>query len=158
MTFCPGKKQRDAMTGWWDRDLGLDLDAVRAWGATVVLTLIEAHEVASLGVEGLADEVAARGMIWHHLPISDVSVPNAAFETAYDDIRGDLHRRLADGEAVLVHCKGGLGRAGTVAARLLVERGHAPDAAIAAVRAARPGAIETAAQERYVRGLRRDIG
>ena len=87
LTFCPGKKQCDAMSGWWDRDLGLDLDAVRAWDATVVLTLIEAHEIKSLGVEALADEIAARGMIWHHLPIPDVSAPPLAFEAAYDCIR-----------------------------------------------------------------------
>jgi hypothetical protein len=28
LTFCPGKHQPDAMTGGWDRDLDLDLDAI----------------------------------------------------------------------------------------------------------------------------------
>ena len=51
---------------------------------------------------------------------------------------------------MLVHCKGGLGRAGLVSARLLVEAGHSPCEAIALVRSVRPGAIETAAQARYV--------
>jgi hypothetical protein len=37
-----------------------------------------------------------------------------------------------------------------MAARLLVEFGIAPSDAIAAVRAARPGTIETAAQEGFV--------
>lgn len=32
VTFCPGKKQTTAMTGRWDRDLGLDLDLIEAWG------------------------------------------------------------------------------------------------------------------------------
>ncbi|HVA32773.1 MAG TPA: protein-tyrosine phosphatase family protein, partial [Candidatus Baltobacteraceae bacterium] len=59
--------------------------------------------------------------------------------------------RLRKGERVLVHCRGGLGRAGTVAARLLVELGMDPAEAIAAVRRARPNAIETAAQAAYVR-------
>lgn len=52
-----------------------------------------------------------------------------------------------------MHCKGGLGRAGTVAARLLIEFGQAPEDAIACVRAARPGAIETHQQETYLRQL-----
>ena len=52
---------------------------------------------------------------------------------------------------MVVHCKGGLGRAGTVAALMLVELGMAPDEAIRTVRAARKGAIETREQERYIR-------
>ena len=52
---------------------------------------------------------------------------------------------------MLVHCKGGLGRAGTVAARLLVELGASPDDAIRRVRDARSRhAIETASQEAHV--------
>jgi hypothetical protein len=30
MTFCPGKHQRDSLSGHWSRDLGLDLDSIRA--------------------------------------------------------------------------------------------------------------------------------
>lgn len=153
ITFCPGKKQASAMSGSWDRDLGVDLDVVRAWGATAVLTLLEEQEIAELGVEAMGREVAARGMAWHHLPIRDVSVPTATFEAAYDLASPDIHRRLANGEKVLVHCKGGLGRAGMVAARLLVETGVSPEDAIERVRAARPKAIETKGQERYVRAL-----
>ena len=56
--------------------------------------------------------------------------------------------------STLVHCKGGLGRAGTIATRLLIELGVAPREAINAVRQARPGTIETIEQERYVLGLK----
>ena len=45
---------------------------------------------------------------------------------------------------------GGLGRAGTIGARLLIELGMEPTAAVRQVRAARPGAIETREQEKYV--------
>jgi hypothetical protein len=57
---------------------------------------------------------------------------------------------VACGEA-RSHCKGGLGRAGMMAARLLVELGVAPEQAIRDVRCARPGAIETPAQLALVR-------
>ena len=54
---------------------------------------------------------------------------------------------------MLIHCRGGLGRAGTIAARLLVELGMRPDEAVRRVRDARgPGAIETPAQEAHVLG------
>lgn len=150
LTLCPGKKQPHTATGSWDRDLGLDLDAIAAWGATTVVTLVEEHELASLGVPVLSAEVIARGMDWLHLAVRDVSVPSAAFEARWAEVGEGLRARLRDGFNVLVHCRGGLGRAGTIAARLLVESGVAPEEAIARVRAVRPGAIETAEQEAYV--------
>ena len=45
---------------------------------------------------------------------------------------------------------GGLGRSGTIAACVLAARGVEPGRAIELVRAARPGAIENAAQEAFV--------
>ena len=153
LTFCPGKRQPSAATGAWDRDLALDLDAIKAWGAGVVLTLVTAAELKALKVEGLGVAVRERGMTWLHLPIEDVQTPDAAWEKAWAADRSTVHRELDRGGRVLVHCKGGLGRAGTVAALILVERGMAAEVALRAVRSARPGAVETAAQERYVRGV-----
>jgi hypothetical protein len=65
-------------------------------------------------------------------------------------LREELRSILRSGSDVLVHCRGGLGRAGTIAARLLVELGMKPATAIASVRAVRPGAIETSDQEKFV--------
>ena len=153
ITFCPGKKQPSAMTGAWDRDLGLDLDAVHKFGASALVTLIEDHEIDMLGVPDLGTETLSRHMDWLHLPIPDVSVPTQEFERAWQVHGPGLRARLRDGFNIVVHCKGGLGRAGTIAARLLIELGQTPDAAIAQVRSVRPGAIETSGQAAYVRGL-----
>src|SRR6266516_3803783 len=65
-----------------------------------------------------------------------------------------LRARLRSGFDVLVHCRGGLGRGGLIAARLLVELGSKPENAIGQVRRARPGAIETLEQEDYVRATK----
>ena len=150
ITFCPGKVQPGAMSGSWQRDLGLDLDAVSEWGAVAVLTLIEDHELAALKVTDMGAQVRTRHMDWFHLPIPDVSVPDAAFERQWKTVGPDLMNRLRAGFDVLVHCKGGLGRAGTIAARLMAELGVVPAEAVKAVRSARPGAIETSAQLDYV--------
>jgi len=154
MTFCPGKQQRDSVSGHWSRDLDLDLDRIFAWGAVAVVTLMEDHELARYKVGGLAAAVRQRGMAWYHLPIVDVSVPEASFETGWGVAGPDLRSVLAAGRRVLLHCRGGLGRTGTIAARLLIELGVSADDAIALVRKARPGAIETEEQERYVRRVR----
>lgn len=150
ITFCPGKKQPDAATGAWDRQLDLDLDAIAAWGAVAVVSLTEAHELKALGVTGLGAEVRARHMDWLHVPIPDVSVPAAAFERLWVRDGEGLRARLRAGFDIVVHCKGGLGRAGLVAARLMVELGVPPLDAVASVRQVRPGAIETQAQLDFV--------
>lgn len=154
ITFCPGKCGASLYGQAWQRDLAADLDAIALWHSAAVVTLIEDHELEMLGVRALGAQVRARGMAWHHLPIVDVSAPDAAFETLWETASPQLLAVLGKGGRVLVHCRGGLGRAGTVAAYLLVELGEAPRDAVRRVRAARPHAIETAAQESYVLNYR----
>ena len=107
ITFCPGKVQPGAMSGSWNRDLGIDLDAISDWGAVAVVTLVEEHELVTLKVPAMGKEVRARHMDWFHLPIPDVSVPDATFEQQWDVVAPDLMHRLRSGFDVLVHCKGG---------------------------------------------------
>jgi len=149
VTFCPGKQGDSVFGAPWARDVGLDLDVLQAWGATAVLTLVEGHELISLGVPDLGERILARGLQWHHLPIADLNIPGPEFETVWPAVAVQLRQVVTEGGRVLVHCRGGLGRAGTVAACLLVELGVAPQDAVRRVRAARPHAIETTAQERY---------
>jgi ADP-ribosyl-[dinitrogen reductase] hydrolase len=153
ITFCPGKYDRHAMSGYWERDLSLDLDAIRDWGAAAVVTLVEQNELVTLRVERLGEEVLRRKMLWFHFPIIDVSTPDEGFERQWEAAGNELRTLLRSGRDVLVHCRGGLGRAGTIGARLLIELGMEPATAIRQVRAARPGAIETNEQERYVMGV-----
>jgi ADP-ribosyl-[dinitrogen reductase] hydrolase len=153
ITFCPGKHDPYAMSGEWARDLSIDLDAIRDWGAAAVVTLLERKELTLLRVDALGEEVSRRNMLWFHLPIVDVSIPDERFESEWDTAGKVLRTILRSGRDVLVHCRGGLGRAGTISARLLVELGMEPTKAIAAVRAARPGAIETNEQESFVLGI-----
>jgi protein-tyrosine phosphatase len=141
------------MTGAWDRDLAIDLNAIRDWGAAAVVTLLEPHEMKLLKVERLGAEVQSRHMKWFHLPIVDVSIPDARFEKEWRSAGERLRSLLRSGRDVLVHCRGGLGRAGTIGARLLVELGMDARTAIARVRGVRSGAIQTRGQEKFVLGV-----
>lgn len=154
ITFCPGKHDQWAATGAWARDLGVDLDAIAAWGARLVLTLVEPAELTALRVPQLGHEVHGRGMAWMHLPIADFSTPCQDFERKWESRGPQIRSLLRAGEDMVVHCKGGLGRAGMIAARLLVELGMDPEQAIKDVRRARKGAIETTSQLALVRRTR----
>ncbi|MFB9150298.1 cyclin-dependent kinase inhibitor 3 family protein [Roseovarius ramblicola] len=150
LTLCPGKRTASLYGGRWERDLDQDVAAIRKWGATRVVTLVERDELAALGVPQLGAAMRAAGLGWHHVPIRDASVPGTAAMTDWRALSPVLHAGLERGERLLLHCRGGLGRAGTMAALLMVERGADPAAAMSAVRAARPGAIETREQETWL--------
>lgn len=152
MTFCPGKVQRGALSGAWKRDLETDIAAVRDWGATALINLLQPEEMAVLRVWELPERVVSAGIAYHHLPIEDGGVPDDVAEAAWEGVGADLRRRLRASERIVIHCKGGLGRTGVMAARLLVELGAEPAEAVRLVRKARPGAIENELQERYVLG------
>lgn len=150
ITFCPGKRDAHARSGAWERDLAMDLDAIRHWGARTLVTLIEDHEFGRLGVEALPYQAAATGLEWIHLPIRDVSAPDERFMAGWKSAGPKLSSLLAEGGRLVVHCRGGLGRAGMVASLMLIEQGVAPGDALQRVRLARPGAVETREQERFV--------
>ena len=153
LTFCPGKVQPEALNGPWARDLQQDLLAIHTWGAAALVNLLEDTEMHELQVPHLGEAVE-KSMAYFHLPIRDADIPGPDFERSWNMVGAELRRRLLAGEKILIHCKGGLGRTGLVAARLLVELGLDPEDAIRRVRKARPGSIETTAQEDYVRKQR----
>ena len=159
MTICPGIGDPYSLsgTGEWDRRLHADLDTIRGQEATTLVTFLENHEFCLLRVENLEAEARKRGMDWVHLPIRGGDAPGKDFERRWTEAGEALHSELSRGALIVLHCRGGLGRTGTVAARLLMERGVAAEEAIRQVREARPGAIETAEQENYLRNLPKQI-
>lgn len=155
LTLCPGKKDKRSLTGVWARDLKTDIAEIKAWGADAVVCLMEEFELGILGVAHLPNSVKAAQMKWIHLAIRDVDIPDASFALGWIKAGAELHSTLSRGGRILIHCRGGLGRSGVIAAQLLIERGMDASSAIALVREHRPGAIETWAQENYVRAIGR---
>ncbi len=158
MTLCPGKKIKSAISGVWDRDLDIDLKAIQAWGARALVNLMEEYEYDLLRVPDYAEKVNSYPMTFYHLPIPDVHPPDRRFIDLWKSAGPKLRQILLDGGKILLHCRGGLGRTGTVAAQLLVELGMPQKDAILAVRAARSGTIETQDQEKYVYSCKPVIG
>lgn len=150
LTFCPGKKGESFTGPDWDRDLHADLDQITRWGARKIITLLEDHEFEMFGVPGLGNAIKARGLEWIHMPIQDGAAPEAQFDAEWEGIRFRFADTLRQGESILVHCRGGLGRAGTVVSLLLMDQGMGWQEAMALVRSVRPGAVETSEQEKYI--------
>jgi ADP-ribosyl-[dinitrogen reductase] hydrolase len=85
MTICPGKIQQSALSGTWERDLQIDMAAIREWGASVLVTLMEPQELITYQVAGIRDAVP-EGIQHFVLPIRDGSVPDAAWEEAWSTV------------------------------------------------------------------------
>jgi len=130
-----------------------ELDAIVAWTPDIVVSMTEQSEMDAALSGDLGARLQAVGMTWRHLPIRDFGVPDGKSAAPWPQALGELHRCLDGKGTVLLHCRGGLGRSGMLALRLLVERGEVPDAALERLRAVRPGAVET--QEQLAWAVRR---
>ncbi len=152
MCCCPGRLEFSSV-GVLMRDLDRDLERIVHWEPQTVISLIEQHEFATLGVADLPQRFEAAPFEWFHCPIVDLGAPGNHFEVQFASIEPELLVQLSRGEKVLLHCAAGLGRAGTIAGRLLIRAGKLPEDAIGEIRSARPGAIESKRQENYLRSL-----
>ena len=152
ITFAPGKHQAQAWTGEWARDLDTDLAAIKTWGATYLISLIEPFEYDELRISQLPTRAQAFGLTWYGLPVVDGAAPDHRLLDRWRQLSPELVTALNAGARVVVHCMGGLGRAGTVASMLLLDSRviKEADEAIRLVRAVRPGAIETAEQDTFL--------
>jgi len=147
-TLAPGKKASSLFGGSWDRDLAADLDRLRGeCGVAMLISLIEDHELDLLHIPSLVEDAEGRGISIVRSPIIDTKTPS--LQQAGRLVQMALERARA-GDAVVFHCRGGLGRAGTLASCCLIELGATAQVAIAEVRAARPGSVENADQEAFV--------
>lgn len=153
LSHFPGRCGVDGRGRNWQRSVEADLSAICHWGASALLSLVEAEEFERYGVPDLGARVRARGLRWHHLPVPDMGVPAGTQTLAqHAEVRA-VREALRRGERVLLHCAAGLGRTGTLAAGLLVAEGWQAARAIEAVRHIRPGTLETPGQEAWVQTL-----
>mmetsp|Transcript_49977 Transcript_49977/g.140044 ORF Transcript_49977/g.140044 Transcript_49977/m.140044 type:complete len:1427 (-) Transcript_49977:87-4367(-) len=125
-------------------------------GVALVVTLTEESPLPQAFFEG-------SGVRNFFVPVPNYEPPTV---DQVDSIMATVEEVVASGKRAMVHCGGGKGRAGTVAACLLlrygansIAAGHRgplrchmrSDEVMTYIRDARPGSIETTQQERFVR-------
>lgn len=125
--------------------------AFRKTGATTAVCLSEPGELADRYpgyLEWLRDNQPDRA-VW--FPVPDLHAPSHDAAASFLD---GLVARLHRGEVLLVHCGAGIGRAGTMAAAVLMRLGASAAEAVEIVSASRPMAgPEAGAQLEFLESL-----
>lgn len=149
LTILPGRRDRS-------RSLEADLAEIKRQGVSRVACLITENEFERYGVPGLKAAYAQAGLQTRYEPILDQGVPALSQLLPTLDW---LEAELSAGRDVLVHCVGGLGRSGLVAAAYLIQKtGMTAKDALAQVRQYRsPRAVETRLQEEFLEQLEADL-
>lgn len=142
LTILPGRGDRK-------RNLKEDLMAIREAGITDIVCLATPSELKNYGVPDLLKEYQNFGFDIEAFQIRDGKAP---LTKDLKKLLNQIQSKLAHNRKILIHCVGGLGRSGLVAACFLKNIGYSSEEAIATVRKQRSQrAIETKVQESFVR-------
>jgi protein-tyrosine phosphatase len=130
-------------------------DEIGQWqreGLEMVVSLLEAAEVAELELGAERGLCATRGIEFLSFPIPDRGVPRTV--AAFDTFLAPVVTRLRGGASVGVHCRAGIGRSGLTAACILVRAGIPYPLAFPAIsRARRVKVPDTEQQESWVQAF-----
>lgn len=141
LTILPGRKD-------YSRSIDEDLKQLKMYEVNTIVPLITDDEFGHFGVTDLLEKYNDYGFSVHRLPIMDQLVSS---EEEMADMVSYLDKAVQNNEKVLLHCVGGLGRSGLVAASYLKFKGLNSNEAIKAVRKVRgPRTVESKVQEEFV--------
>jgi protein-tyrosine phosphatase len=113
-TPCPGTQEASIADA---------LQTLKSAGAEAMITLLHDTELHALSVESLSAEAEKADISWYQLPIEDDAEPSLAFEQAWNTHKTALFDLVKQNQTVAIHCRGGSGRTGLMAAVLLLELG-----------------------------------
>ncbi|GBF50227.1 cyclin-dependent kinase inhibitor 3 [Leptospira ryugenii] len=150
LTILPGRKDRG-------RNLKEDILEMKAQNIGSIISLITEPEYQSYGVTDLKKEYENVGFQTLYLPILDQRAPTV--EQTINVLQWIDDKLKTSKKNVMIHCVGGLGRSGTLAAAYLIwKHGMLVDNAIKLIRESRgERAIESIEQEEFLERFARSI-
>lgn len=132
-TPCPGTKGVALQTS---------IEQLKHAGASAVITMMPDDELSEIGVEELPATVNRSGMHWFYMPVDDDAAPTETFQQSWQESRSKIMALLDNGETIAVHCRGGSGRTGLMAALIMSERRIDQDQTTELVRSLRPNSLK----------------
>ena len=127
------------------------LKRLRAKGVDTLVCALTPGERELLGLDGEPDAAQQAGLSFVEFPIADFSVPEP---DALQSLATQIAKQVRKGHYVVVHCRGGIGRSGTVAGAALIAMGAGADEAMRLISEARGvPAPETEEQRALLRRL-----
>lgn len=150
LTLAPGKQAWSKSGDRWARDLDADLHRLKSFHeASVLVCLLQHAEMKRLGIGNLVERAEVLGFVVYRLPIRDGGVLPAL--DPVDALIRAIDTHVCVGKNVVVHCAGGLGRAGTIGGCWLVRRGMSAEEAIDTLHRRRSWrSPETKEQEQFI--------
>jgi len=116
-------------------------------GVTQIVVLLTQEEMDFYYGGTLFSMYETFGFRVKHYPIQDHHAPRSM--KSFIELQVELVE-FTKTEPILIHCLGGIGRTGLVAAGLIVALGSTALKAMKVIRKKTPGSIETAAQEQFL--------
>ena len=149
LTCFPGRSGAKVS---FEEDIFLEeLNNFFSLNSNTVVTLVEDNEIEKLcDKKFFVRKIYSHNLKWIHMPIADLKSPDHKFMDKWQTTKVLLKNDLIEGKNIILHCMGGKGRTGTIAAILLIEFGEKYKEAIKIVREKRKGAIETKEQEEFI--------
>lgn len=137
--------------------LDLEVNAWKEEQVAVVVSMLQANEINTLGLEAEGATCEEVGIQFIHFPVQDFSIPSSPEEV--NTLCQNIIDGLDEDKGVVFHCRGGIGRAPTVSACLLVKLGYTTDQAFEIISTARGiNTPETAQQLQFVHDFQAEFG
>ena len=149
LTCFPGRNGKKIS---FEEDIFIEeLHNFSSLNSSSIVTLVEDKEIKNLcDKKFFVRKIYSQNLKWIHMPIEDLKPPDHKFIEKWQTTKVLLKNNLIEGKNIILHCMGGKGRSGTIAAILLIEFGEKHKEAIEIVRENRKGAIETKEQEDFI--------
>ena len=132
--------------GDWLED---EVSSLKQFEVDAVVSLLESHEVTDLDIAAEQELCEAQGIEFLSFPVVDRNIPVSLPE--FSRFAEKVASLLRGNKSVVVHCRQGVGRAGLLAACVLILNGISADEALSRISQARGCAVpETEEQKAFV--------